>query len=534
MGFDYKLFDWENEGYEPSDDLKKAGFQYGDKPPASIFNRFWHLTSRAINELQKKTPDEDNLLSVNKGGTGAETKEKARENLGAQAKHYFYKLDEIGCTADSSPSDVWNAMPNSSVLAISAGTFSNEEWNFPTTYATLFILKPSLGISRGVIILYVKNNEADYRMFLDNENKPDGVWHKIYNSCDPPTANEVNAFSKTSIIPVENGGTGANNAGNALANLSGVPWVKVNCDTFTDFWTQVCAAAKNITGFVGVRVKDEGGWGPTNYAGVWFNGFAFWQNAPSATYDTSGTVVLRQDSTTNHALYKGVVRGITTDGFTVEWSKMFDNDMIVPIENGGTKGATRQEAFNNIVAPGGTMTGKLNFNNNLGINALLSDGTTAGMIGRNEHNNLWLGSATNEAQGDVFLATNSSGNAFVSRNNVRTKILDYGIVGKTLWTGSWAVGEAKTIDGASDYTLFLAASGANATPVLLYRNGTRISGGGFYPSGSNNWSNLLSFTISENTLTYTHYGCHTVSLSNGAIGNLVSDDFTLVKLIGIV
>ena len=190
--------------------------------------------------------------------------------------------------------------------------------------------------------------------------------------------------------------------------------------------------------------------------------------------------------------------------------------------------------FDSIVAPGGTMTGKLSFNNNLGINALLSDGTTAGMIGRNEHNNLWLGSATNEAQGDVFLATSSVGNAFVSRNNIRTKILDYGIVGKTLWTGSWAVGEAKMIAEVENYSLFLTAAGANSTPILIYRNGNVLRGGGFFPSGAKNWILTVAFTISGNTLTYLRSGTHTVSLSSGAIGDLASDDLTLVKLIGIV
>ncbi len=43
---------WKNEGVKPDDALKKEGFKAGYKPPASIFNWFWHKVTTAINELQ--------------------------------------------------------------------------------------------------------------------------------------------------------------------------------------------------------------------------------------------------------------------------------------------------------------------------------------------------------------------------------------------------------------------------------------------------------------------------------------------------
>ena len=55
MSYEHEMFDWQNEGFEPSDELKKAGFQAGYKPPASIFNYFWHKASEAIKELQTKS-----------------------------------------------------------------------------------------------------------------------------------------------------------------------------------------------------------------------------------------------------------------------------------------------------------------------------------------------------------------------------------------------------------------------------------------------------------------------------------------------
>lgn len=44
--------EWKNSGTEPSEELKNNGFQGGYKPPAGIFNWFWNLISKAINELQ--------------------------------------------------------------------------------------------------------------------------------------------------------------------------------------------------------------------------------------------------------------------------------------------------------------------------------------------------------------------------------------------------------------------------------------------------------------------------------------------------
>ena len=44
--------EWENEGTEPSEELKSSGFQAGYKPPASIFNWFWSKVSVCLTELQ--------------------------------------------------------------------------------------------------------------------------------------------------------------------------------------------------------------------------------------------------------------------------------------------------------------------------------------------------------------------------------------------------------------------------------------------------------------------------------------------------
>lgn len=54
MNFENNAPDWENQGTEPAEDLKRTGFSAGYKPPASIFNWFWHLISACVTELQNK------------------------------------------------------------------------------------------------------------------------------------------------------------------------------------------------------------------------------------------------------------------------------------------------------------------------------------------------------------------------------------------------------------------------------------------------------------------------------------------------
>lgn len=57
--FTNKPTKWENEGAEPSAELKKNGFQAGYKPPAGIFNHHWHESAECIEELQTKLSDTD-------------------------------------------------------------------------------------------------------------------------------------------------------------------------------------------------------------------------------------------------------------------------------------------------------------------------------------------------------------------------------------------------------------------------------------------------------------------------------------------
>lgn len=205
-----------------------------------------------------------------------------------------------------------------------------------------------------------------------------------------------------------------------------------------------------------------------------------------------------------------------------------------PIELGGTSGTTQTEAFNNIVAPGGEITGKLILKNGEGLNAHMADGTVLNLISRHTSDNIWVGSAEGETQGGVILATRTDGNAFVSRNNERSKILDYGFVGKELWSGSLSAGSSITLPEINDYTTFVGKITGNATPMILTRDKTasRISGGGMLSSGAKAWFNIATLSVNGSTLTFNNGGVFSVGLGSGSIGDL-NNEITFSKIIGI-
>ena len=54
INFTNRMPEWKNSGTEPSTELKNSGFTGGYKPPASVFNWFWHGIIAAVTELQTK------------------------------------------------------------------------------------------------------------------------------------------------------------------------------------------------------------------------------------------------------------------------------------------------------------------------------------------------------------------------------------------------------------------------------------------------------------------------------------------------
>lgn len=54
MDFEKNVPEWQAEGTEPPASLKESGFQAGYKPPAAVFNWFWHGVSACLTEIRSK------------------------------------------------------------------------------------------------------------------------------------------------------------------------------------------------------------------------------------------------------------------------------------------------------------------------------------------------------------------------------------------------------------------------------------------------------------------------------------------------
>ncbi|MCD8089929.1 MAG: hypothetical protein LUD81_04800 [Clostridiales bacterium] len=52
LNFENEVDKWQNEGTEPSDELKESGFTAGYKPPAGVFNWFWNKMTACVSEIQ--------------------------------------------------------------------------------------------------------------------------------------------------------------------------------------------------------------------------------------------------------------------------------------------------------------------------------------------------------------------------------------------------------------------------------------------------------------------------------------------------
>lgn len=116
------------------------------------------------------------------------------KTLGAQPQHYYYEPTDIGCTTTSTPTEIWNAMPDHSVFIYTSTSLTNDEWNFPTDLGVVRIEK--YAIHRGFIEYFSKSETTnDYRMYLDTTTGyPSGVWHEYYTTANKPTPKEIGAL----------------------------------------------------------------------------------------------------------------------------------------------------------------------------------------------------------------------------------------------------------------------------------------------------------------------------------------------------
>lgn len=79
IDFKYTPAKWDNQGAEPSENLKTNGYQPGYKPPAQVFNYLQNNTSNCLNELQSRTSNLDDIKVDKVEGKGLSTNDYTDE-----------------------------------------------------------------------------------------------------------------------------------------------------------------------------------------------------------------------------------------------------------------------------------------------------------------------------------------------------------------------------------------------------------------------------------------------------------------------
>ena len=96
----------------------------------------------------------------------------------------------------------------------------------------------------------------------------------------------------------------------------------------------------------------------------------------------------------------------------------------------------------------------------------------------------------------------------------------------SLWTGSWSSGDL-TVDGISQYTLFIVRMDGQGTQMLVSLYGTYWRGdGGYAVSSSNEAHYYVSATLSGDTLTMVD--CHSINGSGTRTAR------TVIEIIGVI
>lgn len=387
MAFEKTVPVWNAPGAEPPETLKNTGFQVGYKPPADYFNWFWNGTSEALKELQTEAwskiaanvePDTNvddytdvgmytysyaasvtvtnipeksqgtlfvlprmvngnasNLMQVvltqnsnlylrNKiegvwgdwikirssndvipianGGTGATTAAAALLALGAVAKAGDTMYGNLTIQNGSWPALRLKA-PGDKNVGYLEGSYS--------TAGTLALWNQNDGednnTRRGVKIYNSdkKGSAADALEFVD------------YTGSEVPKTYKL--FGEHNVVPIANGGTGKTNPNDALAALKGISREAIVLDgtanldecTTVGMYTYAMSAASTII------------------------------NAPEKTQTTVYVLPRMNNSsgnrvqiafTNNNAIY---VRNLQ-DNVWNEWRKVFKDDDVIPVANGGT------------------------------------------------------------------------------------------------------------------------------------------------------------------------------------------------------
>ena len=111
----------------------------------------------------------------------------------------FNGVEDIGVTADATLSDVWHAMPNSSVFVMDVNPLTDSSWNLPNKYGVITIVK--VAAARGYVYFDSKDIvDGRYYMLLSSGGTPDGTWRKKADGGNADTVDGKHASDFLSIV----------------------------------------------------------------------------------------------------------------------------------------------------------------------------------------------------------------------------------------------------------------------------------------------------------------------------------------------
>lgn len=225
MAFEKTVPDWSAVGVEPPASLKAGGFQAGYKPPADYFNWFWYTVSQCLNELHEKGLTESEILAL----LEALRSELSFSNVPNEV--IVEKIIEAGAggipivSATSTDGIAYTATAEG-VTELYDGLMITIIANKLSTSTTCTLNLNGLGAKNMRYTLgYNTGNSGALPPLAGwlGEGVPVTLIYKtkfnVWHTCDiqRPSANAIYGT-----IKVENGGTDADNAEDACANLGAV------------------------------------------------------------------------------------------------------------------------------------------------------------------------------------------------------------------------------------------------------------------------------------------------------------------------
>ena len=216
MAFEKKVPDWNAEGVEPPESLKTSGFTPGYRPPAAFFNWFWTGVSKALAELQEMTPDTIGAAEADLSNVDKATFKQFANGAGVSGVPIVAATSTDGA-AYTATIDGITELKNGFVITIIPNI------NSTTTAPTLNVngmgavpIRIPLSINNAIMTqpenagYYVAGRPISLQ--FDADHLTTGVW-KTYGK------QRASGQDLYGVVPIENGGTGAETAEEARTNL---------------------------------------------------------------------------------------------------------------------------------------------------------------------------------------------------------------------------------------------------------------------------------------------------------------------------